>query len=130
MSLSGPLVQGDHEADRGRETTAGAGGGHLQAEPAESEAGGLRPVLLQGLQPPGQGGQPGHRPHWSSLHPSLVWRPEEQSGVQLQPALVSPVPISSQPARDPLLAGQRSHSSPSCRNFDAIIFFREIFSDQ
>ena len=80
MSLSGPLVQGDHEADRGRETAAGADRRHLQADPEESEAAGLRPVLLQGLQPPGQGGQPGHRPDGSSLHPSGVRGPQEQSG--------------------------------------------------
>ena len=124
MSLPGSLVQGDHEADRGGETPAGAGRGHVQTDPEEDQAPGPREVLLQGLQPPRQGGQRPHRPHGSSIYSSLGWRSAEQSGneiyillqccsccrvvcsgLQLQLALVSPVPISSQPARDRLLAG-------------------------
>ena len=52
-SLLGALVQGDHEADRRRPTAAGADRRHLQADLEAGETAGLRPLLLQGLQPPG-----------------------------------------------------------------------------
>ena len=56
-SMPGALVQGDHEADRGRPTAAGADRRHLQVDLEAGETAGLRPLLLQGLQPAGQRGQ-------------------------------------------------------------------------
>ena len=83
MSLPGSLVQGDHEADRGGETAAGAGRGHVQTDPEEGQAPGPRQVLLQGLQHPRQGVQRPHRTHGSSFHSSLGWRSAEQSGNEI-----------------------------------------------